>query len=55
MPSWLHLTIMGIHISAGVLALPAGTLAAAARKGGPLHARAGMGFAAAMLTSAITS
>ena len=55
MPSWLHLSIMAIHIAAGVLALAAGTLAAAARKGGRLHARAGTGFVAAMLTLAITA
>ena len=55
MPGWLHLTIMAIHIAAGVLALPAGTLAAAARKGGRLHALAGTGFVAAMLTLGVTA
>jgi hypothetical protein len=55
MPGWLHLAIMAIHIASGVLALPAGTLAAAARKGGRLHARAGTGFVAAMLTLGITA
>jgi uncharacterized membrane protein len=55
MPSWLHVAIMAIHIAAGVLALPAGTLAAAARKGGRLHARAGTGFVATMLTLGVTA
>ena len=55
MPSWLHLAIMAIHIAAGVLALPAGTLAAVARKGGWLHSRAGTGFVAAMCTLGITA
>lgn len=55
MPSWLHLAIMAIHIAAGVLALPAGTLAAVARKGGWLHSRAGAGFVAAMCTLGITA
>lgn len=55
MPSWLHTAIMAIHIASGVLALPAGTLAAAARKGGRLHARAGTGFVAAMLTLGVTA
>ena len=33
--------LMAIHIAGGLLALPAGTVAVAARKGGRLHARAG--------------
>ena len=55
MPGWLHLAIMGIHIGSGVLALAAGTLAAAARKGGRLHAQAGIGFALTMLTLGVTA
>ena len=55
MPSWLHLAIMGIHIASGLLALPAGAIAAAARKGGRLHARAGTLFVAAMLTLGVTA
>ena len=55
MPSWLHLAIMGIHIASGLLALPAGAIAAGARKGGQLHARAGTLFVAAMLTLGVTA
>jgi hypothetical protein len=47
--------ILGIHIASGVLALPLGTIAVAARKGGPLHVRAGTGFFASMLVLAITA
>jgi uncharacterized membrane protein len=43
------------HIAAGCVALLAGTIAAAARKGGPLHARAGTLFAAAMLALGATA
>ena len=41
--------VMAVHIAAGLLALPAGTIAVAARKGGRLHARAGTAFFGAML------
>ncbi len=41
--------LMGIHIAAGIVALGAGTLAVAGRKGGAMHARAGTWFFAAML------
>lgn len=47
--------LMGIHIAAGILALPAGTLAVVARKGGPLHARAGAWFFAAMMVLGVTA
>jgi uncharacterized membrane protein len=47
--------IMAIHIGAGLLALPAGTAAALARKGGRLHARAGTLFLAAMLVLGVTA
>ncbi|HEV2816658.1 MAG TPA: hypothetical protein VGW40_05500 [Allosphingosinicella sp.] len=47
--------LMGIHIAAGLLALPAGTLAVAAPKGGRLHARAGTFFFAAMLVLGVTA
>lgn len=41
--------LLGAHIAAGFLALVAGSGAAAARKGGALHARAGTVFALLML------
>lgn len=41
--------LMGIHIAGGLAALVTGAAAVAARKGGPLHRRAGLGFVAAML------
>lgn len=44
-----HSGLMWIHIAAGMIALLAGTAAAAARKGGPIHARAGTWFAVSML------
>jgi len=47
--------VMGIHIAAGLLALPSGTVAVAARKGGRLHARAGTCFFASMLVLGITA
>ena len=47
--------LMGIHIASGILALLAGTLAVGARKGGPLHARAGTWFFASMLVLGITA
>jgi hypothetical protein len=47
--------VMGIHIASGLLALPAGTLAVAARKGGRLHARAGTAFLGAMLVLGSTA
>jgi len=47
--------LMGVHIAAGALALPLGTIAAAARKGGRLHARAGTWFFASMLVLGVTA
>jgi len=47
--------VMGIHIASGSLALLAGTVAVAARKGGPLHARAGTWFFASMLVLGVTA
>jgi hypothetical protein len=47
--------LMGIHIAGGSLALLAGTVAAAARKGGPLHARAGTWFFVSMLVLGVTA
>jgi hypothetical protein len=47
--------VMGIHIAAGLLALPSGTLAVAARKGGRLHARAGTWFFGSMLVLGVTA
>ena len=47
--------VMAIHIGAGLMALPAGTIAVAARKGGRLHARAGNVFFASMLVLGVTA
>lgn len=47
--------IMWPHIAAGGLALLAGVIAATARKGGPLHARAGTWFAVSMLVLGVTA
>ena len=47
--------LMAVHVAAGVLALPAGTLAVAARKGGRLHARAGTLFFVAMMVLGVTA
>jgi hypothetical protein len=47
--------IMGIHIAGGSLALLSGTVAVAARKGGPLHARSGTWFFASMLVLGVTA
>ena len=43
------------HIAAGLMAIIAGTIAVAARKGGPLHARAGTWFFGSMLVLGITA
>ncbi|HEX8641517.1 MAG TPA: DUF2306 domain-containing protein [Allosphingosinicella sp.] len=51
----LHAAIMWTHIGAGLLALVAGAIAAAMRKGGATHARAGKGFVVAMLVLGITA
>ena len=47
--------LMWIHIAGGLLALPAGAIAVAARKGGRLHARAGTLFLASMLVLGLTA
>jgi hypothetical protein len=47
--------VMAIHIAGGLLALPAGTVAVAARKGGRLHERAGTLFFGSMLVLGITA
>lgn len=47
--------LMWVHIASGGLALLSGTAAVIARKGGPLHARAGTWFFAAMLVLGITA
>ena len=47
--------VMAIHIAAGLLSLPAGAIAVAARKGDRLHVRAGNSFLAAMLVLGITA
>lgn len=47
--------LMGAHIAAGLLALPAGAAALGAGKGGRSHARAGTAFAAAMLALWLTA
>ena len=44
-----------IHIAGGTFALLAGTVAVAARKGCPLHARAGTWFLASMLVLGVTA
>jgi hypothetical protein len=47
--------LMGVHIAAGGVALLAGATAVVARKGRPLHARAGTAFVAAMLVLWVTA
>ena len=47
--------LMMIHVTGGTLALAAGAVAATARKGGPLHARSGTWFVAAMLVLGVTA
>ena len=47
--------LMGVHIAAGILALPTGAIAVAARKGGRLHARAGTLFLGSMLVLGVTA
>ena len=44
-----------IHIAGGMVALAAGTVAAAARKGGRVHVAAGGAFAASMLVLGVTA
>jgi hypothetical protein len=47
--------LMMIHIAGGLVALPTGAIAVAARKGGRLHARAGTLFLASMLVLGLTA
>ncbi len=47
--------LMWVHIAGGTLALLSGTVAAVARKGGRLHARAGTWFFASMLVLGVTA
>lgn len=47
--------ILWAHIAGGLLAILAGAVAATARKGGPLHARAGTWFLASMITLGVTA
>src|SRR5215212_2769565 len=47
--------LLWAHIAGGILALLFGAIAVGARKGGPLHARAGTGFVASMLVLGVTA
>ena len=47
--------LMWIHIAGGSLALVSGVIAGTARKGGPLHARAGTWFVVSMLVLGVTA
>lgn len=47
--------LMWIHFAGGLVALLAGAIAVAARKGGAVHAGAGRGFVMAMLVLAVTA
>lgn len=47
--------VMAIHIAGGLAALPAGTVAVVARKGGRLHGRAGTVFFVSMLVLGVTA
>lgn len=47
--------LMWVHLAGGSLAILSGTIAVTARKGGPLHARAGTWFAASMLVLGVTA
>ena len=47
--------ILAAHIAAGISAIPAGTVAVAARKGGRIHKLAGTAFFVAMLLLGITA
>ena len=55
MNGWLHQGIMWIHIAGGLVAVMSGAAAAAARKGGRVHAGAGTGFAVSMLVLGISA
>ncbi len=47
--------LMWVHIAGGSIALLSGTLAVIARKGGPVHVRAGTWFFASMLVLGVTA
>jgi len=47
--------ILWLHIAGGLVALAAGTIAAAARKGGGAHALAGIAFSLSMLALGLTA
>jgi hypothetical protein len=47
--------VTSVHIVAGSAAILAGTVAVAARKGGPLHARAGAWFVDSMIVLGVTA
>ena len=47
--------VLWTHIAAGLAAIPLGAVAVAARKGGPVHSQAGVGFAVSMLVLGITA
>jgi hypothetical protein len=55
MSSLLHGGITWLHIAGGLIAILAGTLAVAARKGSRVHAGAGAGFAIAMLVLGVSA
>jgi uncharacterized membrane protein len=55
MPDWLHQGIMWIHISAGIVAILAGAVAVAARKGGSVHKLAGTWFFGSMLVLGVSA
>lgn len=50
-----HTGILWIHIAGGLIALASGTVAVAMRKGGAIHALAGIWFFGAMLVLGITA
>lgn len=47
--------LLWAHVAAGILALLSGAVAAVARKGGPIHVRAGSWFVASMLVLGVTA
>jgi hypothetical protein len=53
--STVHAATIGVRIAGGLAALATGTVAAAARNGGTIHARAGTFFCAAMLVLGVTA
>jgi len=53
--TWIHDGITWVHIAGGLIALVAGTIAIAMRKGGAGHGSAGTWFCASMLVLGITA